>query len=138
MAPFYWLGSTASWLLLLFTTKFPEIPGTYLIDLRRVKGWGDLGAIQWFCGDHVYMYEKWHSEVNLRQLAKNFEARKILFKNVSRHIRILVTWPNTIFSKISVLTEKLIANLVASCGKAISGSCNIQIPKADWLEVVIM
>ena len=23
---------------LLFTTKFPEIPGTYFIDLRRMKG----------------------------------------------------------------------------------------------------
>ena len=28
---------------------------------------------------------------NLRQLPRNFGARKILFKNVSRHIRILVT-----------------------------------------------
>ena len=103
-----------------------------------MKGWVNLGAIQWFCGDHVYICEKWHSEVNLRQLARNFEARKILFKNVSRHIRMLVTWTNTIFSKISIWTEKLIANLVASCGKTISGSCNIQIRKADWLEVVIM
>ena len=135
---FYKLGSTASRLFLLFTTKFPEIPGTFLIDLGRMKGWVDLGAIQWFCGDHVYTCEKWHCEVNLRQLARNFEARKILFKNVSRHIRMLVTWPNTIFSKTSIWTEMLIANLVAGCGKAISGSCNIQIPKADWLEVVIM
>ena len=138
IAPFYGFGSTGSRLLLLFTTKFPEIPGTYLIDLGRMKGWVDLGAIQWFCGDHVYIYEKWHIEVNFRQLARNFETRKILFKNVSRHIRMLVTWTNTIFSKISIWTEKLIANLVASCGKAISGSWNIQIPKADWLEVVIM
>ena len=23
---------------LLFTTKFPEIPGSYFIDLRRMKG----------------------------------------------------------------------------------------------------
>ena len=138
MAPFYGLGLTAWRLLLHFTTKFPEIPGTYLIDLERMKGWVDLGAIQWFFGDHVYIYEKWHCEVNLRQSTRNFEARKVLFKNVSRHIRILVTWPNTIFSKISIWTEKLIANLVASCGRAISGSCNIEIPKADWLEVVVM
>ena len=33
---------------LLFTTKFPEIPGTHLIDLGRIKGWVDLGATQWF------------------------------------------------------------------------------------------
>ena len=44
MAPFYGWGSTASRLeplprgILLFTTKFPEIPGTHFIDLRRVRG----------------------------------------------------------------------------------------------------
>ena len=27
---------------------------------------------------------------------------------------------------------------MASCEKVVSGSWNIQIPKADWLEVVIM
>ena len=50
MAPFYRLGSTASGLepfqggSLLFTTKSQEIPGTHLIDLRRMKGSVDLGA----------------------------------------------------------------------------------------------
>lgn len=29
---------------LLFTTKSPEILGTYLIDLKRMKGWIDLGS----------------------------------------------------------------------------------------------
>ena len=54
MAPFNGWGSTASRLKplwggsLLFTTKFPEIPGTHFIDLRRMKGWVDLGATQWF------------------------------------------------------------------------------------------
>ena len=44
MAPFYGWGSTASRLeplrggSLLFTTKFPEIPGTHFIDLGRMKG----------------------------------------------------------------------------------------------------
>ena len=44
MAPFYGWGSTASRLeplrgsSLLFTTKFPEIPGTHIIDLGRMKG----------------------------------------------------------------------------------------------------
>ena len=43
MAPFYGWGSTASRLeplqgSLLFTTKFPEIPGTHFIDLARMKG----------------------------------------------------------------------------------------------------
>ena len=33
---------------LLFATKFPEIPGTHLIDLEWMKGWVDLGATQWF------------------------------------------------------------------------------------------
>ena len=44
MAPFYGWGLTASRLeplrggSLLFATKFLEIPGTHLIDLRRMKG----------------------------------------------------------------------------------------------------
>ena len=43
MAPFYGWGSMASKLepigggSLLFTTKFPEIPGTHFIDLGRMK-----------------------------------------------------------------------------------------------------
>ena len=43
MALFYGWGSTASRLeplqggSLLFTTKFPGIPGTHFIDLRRMK-----------------------------------------------------------------------------------------------------
>ena len=42
MAPFYGWGSTASRLeplrggSLLFTTKFPEVPGTHFIDLERM------------------------------------------------------------------------------------------------------
>ena len=44
MAPFYGWGLTASRPetqrggSLLFTTKFPENPGTHLIDLGRMKG----------------------------------------------------------------------------------------------------
>ena len=44
MAPFYRWGSTASRLeplqggSLLFTTKFPEVPGTHFINLGRMKG----------------------------------------------------------------------------------------------------
>ena len=43
MAPFYGWGSTVSRLeplqggSLLFTTKFPEIPGTHFIDLGRMN-----------------------------------------------------------------------------------------------------
>ena len=43
MAPFYGWGSTASRPQslrggsLLFTTKFPEIPGTQFIDLEKMK-----------------------------------------------------------------------------------------------------
>ena len=33
---------------LLFTTKFPEIPGTHLIHLGSMKGWIGFGAIQCF------------------------------------------------------------------------------------------
>ena len=44
MAPFYGWGSTTSrpepprGVSLLFTTKFPEVPGTRFIDLGRMKG----------------------------------------------------------------------------------------------------
>ena len=33
---------------LLFTSKFPDIPGIYFINLRRMNSWVDLGASQWF------------------------------------------------------------------------------------------
>ena len=33
---------------LIFTTKSSEGPGTYLVDLGRMKGWVGIGAIQWF------------------------------------------------------------------------------------------
>ena len=54
MAPFYGWGSTLSRLVqlqggsLLFTTKFPEVPGTHFIDLRKMKGSVNLGANMWF------------------------------------------------------------------------------------------
>ena len=54
MAPFYGWGSTTSRLeplrgsILLFTTRFPEISGTHFINLGRMKGRVDFGAIQWF------------------------------------------------------------------------------------------
>ena len=52
--PFYGWGSTASRVKppcggsLIFTTKFPEIPGTHFIDLGRMKGLVNLGAAHWF------------------------------------------------------------------------------------------
>ena len=33
---------------LLLATKFPEIPGTHLIDFTKMERWVDLGATQWF------------------------------------------------------------------------------------------
>ena len=60
MAPFYGWGSTASRLQplwggsLLFTNKFPEIPGTHFIDLGNMKGWVDLGATQWFWTQYLW------------------------------------------------------------------------------------
>ena len=47
-SPFYGWGSTATRLVLLrggsllFTTKFPDTPGTHFIDLGKMKGWVDL------------------------------------------------------------------------------------------------
>ena len=31
-----------------FTTKFPEVLDTHLIDLERMKDWVDLEATHWF------------------------------------------------------------------------------------------
>ena len=65
MAPFYGWGSTALRLeplrggSLLFTTKFPEIPGTHFIDLGRMKGCVDLGATQWFFDNENFLILKY-------------------------------------------------------------------------------
>ena len=55
MTPFYGWGSNASRRLeplrggsLLFTAKFPEIPGTQFFHLGRMKGWVEIGATQRF------------------------------------------------------------------------------------------
>ena len=53
MTPFYGWSSTASRRKplrggsLLFTTNFTELPGTHFINLRRMKGWIDLGPTEW-------------------------------------------------------------------------------------------
>ena len=53
MAPFYGWGAIASRLpvwgdfeeaVYFFTTKFPEIPGTHFINLRRMRGWLNVGV----------------------------------------------------------------------------------------------
>ena len=52
--PFLWMGFNCLRLKplrggsLLFTIQFPQIPGTHFIDFRRMKGWVNLAATQWF------------------------------------------------------------------------------------------
>ena len=54
MVAFYGWGSTGSRLeplqggSLLCTTKFPDVPGTHFINLRRMKDCVDLEVTQWF------------------------------------------------------------------------------------------
>ena len=55
MAPLLWMGFNclkATQPLrgggLVLIIQFPEIPGSHFIDLRKMKGWVDLGATQWF------------------------------------------------------------------------------------------
>ena len=51
MASFYGWGSTVSKLQSLcdiFIFQFPGVPGTQLINFRRMKGRVDLGATQWY------------------------------------------------------------------------------------------
>ena len=40
---------------LLFTTKFPEILCTHFIDLRKMKGWVNFGAIPCFWTFDLWM-----------------------------------------------------------------------------------
>ena len=62
MVPFYGWNSTALRLeplqggSLLFTTKFPEIPGTHFINLGRMNGWVDLGATQRFWTQDLWIW----------------------------------------------------------------------------------
>ena len=42
----------------IFTTKFPEISGTHLTDLGRMKGLVKLGATQW-----ILTRDPWKIEV---------------------------------------------------------------------------
>ena len=72
IAPFYGCSSTALgpqplWGgSLLFTTKFPEIPGTHFIDLGRMKVWVDLGATQWFWTQDTWI---WIQHLNHKAIA---------------------------------------------------------------------
>ena len=74
MATYYGLCSTTPRPLqedsLLFTTKLPEIPGTHLIDLRKMKGWVNLGATQRF--------EHWTPELGIQHL--NHQAMSPYFE----------------------------------------------------------
>ena len=63
VVPLYYSPQT-----ICFTTKFPGLPGTRLIDLERIKGWVDLGATQWF-----YIRDPWSGN-----------AKPPLLKNISR------------------------------------------------------
>ena len=54
-SPFLWMGFNCLKVTeplrggsLLFTIKFPEIPGTHLLDPERMNTWFDLGATQLF------------------------------------------------------------------------------------------
>ena len=60
--PFLWMGFNCLKATeplqrgsLLFTAKFPEIPGCHLIDLRKMKGWVHLGPAQWFWSQDLWI-----------------------------------------------------------------------------------
>ena len=67
MAPFYRWGSIVSRLQshyeesLFFTTQFPGIPGTHLINLKRTKGWVDLRTTQGFWNWDPWIPLDWKS-----------------------------------------------------------------------------
>ena len=79
MAPFYGWGLTASRLdptrgrSLLFTTKFPEVPGTHFIDLGRMKGLVDLGTTQWSWTRDLWIGNPTSYKLLLKDLIKSFD-----------------------------------------------------------------
>ena len=38
-----------------FSIQFPEIPGTYFINLQMMKDWVDLGTTQWFWTQDIWI-----------------------------------------------------------------------------------
>ena len=69
---------------LLFTTKFPGVPGTHLhlIKLGRVNGWVDLEATKWFwawdiwIGNPLYSVYPLNWMIDLQRYSTNLEARE--------------------------------------------------------------
>ena len=54
---------------LLFTSKFSEIPGTHLNNLRRLKDWVELGTTLWFWTRDYWIgntapYQDWWDQQN--------------------------------------------------------------------------
>ena len=131
MASFYGWGSTASRLeplregSLLFTTKFPEIPGTHFIDLERMKGWVDLGATQWFWTRDLWIgkpapYLLGHCSIKDKKtchVLKIFNFLYILKHSVSfKYILNCIpsgheTWPTNRYSHGQYFWENLYMNL---------------------------
>ena len=59
---------------LLFTSRFPGVPRTQLPNFRRMKGWVDLGATQWF----------WTRDPSIRN--------PVAISNLSCRIRSTLNW----------------------------------------------
>ena len=74
-------ATSSRWLL--FTTKFPEVPGTHFIDLGRMKDWIDLGTTQ------LFLTRDWESVLGLG-LNTGLEIQ-ILNRYVNRHAVVLAT-----------------------------------------------
>ena len=58
----FWGGS------LLYNTKFPEIPGTHVTVLGRMKGWVDLGVTLF--GPPIFLKGVGGLEVNFNYLSR--------------------------------------------------------------------
>ena len=78
MAPFYGWGSTAARLeplrggSLIFTTKFPEIPGTHFINLGWMNGNQDMQFIQFIYNE---IFAKIVNSLNSSFAIKHFRKR---------------------------------------------------------------
>ena len=66
---------------LLFIIQFPGVPpATDLIDLRRMKGWIDRGATQWFCtldpriGAKEWHWKSWYLGGAPRKLGRGYKS----------------------------------------------------------------
>ena len=82
----------------LVFTKFPESPGTHLINLGRMKGWVNLEATQWFWS--------W-DPLNLSSCINGVITK---YKLKSKYVKLTKLWPLTV-NYVKMSSQSYLADL---------------------------